>query len=89
MKRIKVIYGINPHHNADVVDEMTVGQIRARYREVLQIQDGAVAIIGGEPVGDDYVTKDGDSVEFVKQAGKKGWLLGLLAINGRQPSYAP
>ena len=65
----KVICGANQQ---EVAEGVKVGEIRANYKEILNIADDAEVILNGDKVGDDYVLKQGDSLEFIKKAGNKG-----------------
>ena len=51
---------------------MTVGEIRRRHGQRLDIPPGAVAFLGGAPVGDDTVVRPGQSLSFIRHAGSKG-----------------
>ncbi|MBP6858603.1 MAG: hypothetical protein KBC33_02100 [Candidatus Pacebacteria bacterium] len=58
-------------------ETLTVGDIRKRLGDVLNIAPTSLAIVrveGGEDenVDDDRVVKNGDTVQFVKQSGSKG-----------------
>ena len=46
---------------------MTVAQLREMFRHTMNIGPHAVAVVRGKEVGEDYVAKPGDSVEFVKK----------------------
>ena len=50
----------------------TVAQVRENFQEILNIPDGAKAIVSGDEVGEDYAINQGDSLEFIKSAGGKG-----------------
>lgn len=50
----------------------TVAQARENFKEILNIPDGAKAIVNGDEVGEDYILNEGDSLEFIKSAGGKG-----------------
>jgi hypothetical protein len=50
----------------------TVAQARENFKEILNIPDGAKAIVNGDEVGEDYTLNEGDSLEFIKSAGGKG-----------------
>jgi hypothetical protein len=51
---------------------MTVGEIRARHGQRLDVPPGAVGYIGGAPVGDDTVVRAGQSLSFIRHSGSKG-----------------
>lgn len=50
----------------------TVTQVAIFLREALNIDEKAQPIVNGEPVNPTYILKEGDTVEYVKLAGKKG-----------------
>ncbi|MEK7642053.1 MAG: hypothetical protein AAB365_03645 [Patescibacteria group bacterium] len=68
--------------NSQVIDlsqgeTLTVGDIRKRLGDVLNIAPTALAIVRvengeDENVDDDRAVKNGDTVQFVKQSGTKG-----------------
>jgi len=41
-------------------------------REVLNVSKLSTGLVNGKEVGPEYIIKDGDSLEFLKPAGKKG-----------------
>ena len=59
-------------HDAPTPANQTVGEIRRRLHDRLAIEDGATAFINGQAVGDDVRVLAGQTLEFMKQAGKKG-----------------
>ena len=64
------------HHGAYVeqlpVANMTVGEVRERFRDRLDIHPEAQAVMGGSFVGDDRSVLAGEVVTFVRPAGAKG-----------------
>ena len=60
--------------NADrfPVSGKSVGQVSELLREVLNVDRMAQGIVNGRPVEDDYVLQSGDTLEFLKPAGRKG-----------------
>ena len=50
----------------------TVTKVAEFLREALNIDEKAQPIVNGESVSPSYVLKEGDTVEYVKLAGKKG-----------------
>ncbi len=50
----------------------TVGQVADFLREILNVDRMAQGVVNGKAVEDTYVLKEGDSLEFIKPAGKKG-----------------
>lgn len=51
---------------------MTVGEIRRRLADRLNIDATAQAMVGGRDVGDDVTLRSGESLYFRRQAGEKG-----------------
>ena len=50
----------------------TVGEIRERVQDVLNLGDREEARVNGVPTGDATVVNEGQTLEFVKVAGEKG-----------------
>jgi hypothetical protein len=50
----------------------TVGAVKAFLKEVLNVDEMSSGLVNGSEVGNDYVLKNGDRLEFLKPAGKKG-----------------
>ena len=50
----------------------TVGYVKATYKEILNIESDAGAIVNGKNVEDSYVLMSTDVLEFVRKAGQKG-----------------
>ena len=50
----------------------TVAAARATFAESYNIPSDAVAFVNGVKVGEDYILNPNESLEFVKQAGRKG-----------------
>ncbi len=55
------------------VAQMTVGHVRSRFRDRMDIHPEARALLDGDPVDDDTVVRTGQSLTFVRPAGEKGW----------------
>ncbi|MEM1294307.1 MAG: hypothetical protein AAGH89_03010 [Verrucomicrobiota bacterium] len=51
---------------------MTVGEIRARFRDRFDIDPQSQAVIDGSDVGDDEVVNEGQTLMFTYRAGEKG-----------------
>lgn len=49
-----------------------VSEVSELLREVLNVDRMSNGLVNGKPVDSDYVLKDGDTLEFMKPAGKKG-----------------
>jgi hypothetical protein len=54
------------------VAEMTVSQVRSRFRDRLDIHPEAMAVLDGNPVDDATTVRAGQTLTFVRQAGEKG-----------------
>jgi|GEM_PF-1179045 len=50
----------------------TVGQVADFLREVLNVDKLSTGLVNGQEVSSNYVLKSGDSLEFLKPAGRKG-----------------
>jgi len=50
----------------------TVGQVSSILREAINIPTNSQAVVNSEKVDDSYVIKKGDTVEYMKVAGRKG-----------------
>lgn len=59
------------HENLPAAN-MTVGEIRARFRDRLDIDPGSDGEINGRTVDDDEVVRAGQLLAFVRQSGEKG-----------------
>jgi hypothetical protein len=68
---IKVMCGINSFPTEKVIG-MSVGQVREKFRETLNIPKDAKSLVNGKGVNSDYVLVDGVELEFVKETGEKG-----------------
>lgn len=60
------------HHEQLPVANMTVGQIRARLADRMDIDPHARAQVDGRDAGDDVVVRPGQNLMFVHRAGEKG-----------------
>lgn len=72
MAKVRVVHGANEQY-FDNLEGKTVGIVRKRLREVFNIPGDADALISGKSVGDDFVLQGGQSLEFVKPSGTKGY----------------
>lgn len=67
---VKVIHG-----SADgsfPVAGHTVASARATFAATYNIPADAIAFVNGSKVGEDYILNPNESLEFIKQAGRKG-----------------
>ena len=53
-------------------ETLTVGNVRNRLSDVLNIAPTMLAVIGDETVDDERVLKTGETLQFIKQSGTKG-----------------
>ena len=60
------------HHEQIPVANLTVGEIRRRYRDRFDIDPQSGAMIDGQEVDDDTILRDGQVLRFTHQAGRKG-----------------
>lgn len=67
----KVSYGV--HEGMVEAVGKTVADVRAAVAQIMNLPQNAGAIIGGQRVDDSHVIKEGQEVEFVKEAGVKGF----------------
>ena len=54
------------------VAQMTVGHVRSRFRDRMDIHPDAHALLDGDPVDEDTVVRTGQTLTFVRPAGEKG-----------------
>jgi hypothetical protein len=54
------------------VGELSVREVRERFRDRLDIHPEAVAFVDGHPVDDDTVVNEGQRLMFMRPAGEKG-----------------
>lgn len=71
MNKVRVIHGANEGYYD--LHGKTVGSIRKSLRDVFNISAESNALVGGKDVSDDFIVETGMNLEFVKEAGVKGW----------------
>ena len=54
------------------VSGRSVAAVSEFLREVLNIDKMADGLVNGKPVGPEYILREGDNLEFIKPAGRKG-----------------
>lgn len=69
---VRIVHGINEDH-FDLKGK-TVGSVAKSLHQVFNIPHDAVALVGGQKVTFDYILSEGESVEFIKENGRKGGL---------------
>jgi hypothetical protein len=57
------------------VGNMTVGEIRQRFRDRFDLDPNSQAVLDGHDVGDDIVVRPGQALMFTRRAGEKGQAL--------------
>ena len=67
---VNVSHGVYSHSHP--LAGMTVRQARSALSERMNLPPDAVALVGGEEVGDDTVLQEGAALMFVRDAGEKG-----------------
>ena len=50
----------------------TVAEAKDFLRQSLNIPEGARQLVTGQTVADDYVLRDGERLEFMRESGRKG-----------------
>ncbi len=73
---VTVISGIYAEHLP--VANSSVGQIRARFRDRLDIDPQSVAVLDGLDVDDQTIVRPGQVLFFLRRAGEKGSLARTL-----------
>lgn len=73
-KTIHIVYGQNNQEiTVDEGEAITVGEIRNRLGDVLNLPPTAFAVIGNEEVNDDRELSPGETLQFIKGvSGSKG-----------------
>jgi hypothetical protein len=61
-----------PYREALPVGGMTVGEVRRRFSDLLDVHPEAVATLGGNEVGDDTRLRAGQLLMFIRRSGIKG-----------------
>jgi hypothetical protein len=54
------------------VAEMTISQVRDRFRDRLDIHPDALAMLDGNPVDDTTTVRAGQTLTFIRHSGEKG-----------------
>jgi|HubBroStandDraft_6_1064221.scaffolds.fasta_scaffold2329017_2 hypothetical protein len=70
---IRVQSGANSQEiNPTETDVVRIAEIRDRLGIVLNLEETAIAVVDDAEVNDDFVVKDGQTVQFIKRSGSKG-----------------
>jgi hypothetical protein len=67
---VEVIHGVYAHSLP--LAGMTVEQARVELEDRMNIDPQALAVVDGVEAGDDEILREGQVLNFVKQAGEKG-----------------
>jgi hypothetical protein len=67
-----VTVACGPYVESLPVGNMTVAEVRARYRDRFDIDPDSQGIVDGTEVGDDTRIRAGQSLAFIRRAGEKG-----------------
>lgn len=67
---VQIVHGAN--ENILPVGGQTVGMVRHELGGLFNVAPGAEALIGGEPVAEDYTLQHGETLEFITPVGRKG-----------------
>jgi len=54
------------------VANMSVGEVRTRFRDRLDLDPHSVAIVDGRRVSDDHVLQSGQVLSYIRPSGEKG-----------------
>lgn len=71
-QKVRVVHGVNEGY-FDNLEGKTVGSVKKSLREVYNIPGDAEALVEGKAVQDDFILEGGQNLEFVKEAGVKGF----------------
>jgi len=71
-QKVRVVHGANEQY-FDNLEGKTVGSVKKSLREVFNIPGDAQALVASKEVGDDFILDGGMNLEFVKEAGVKGF----------------
>lgn len=70
--QLPVTVSSGPYAERLPVGNMTVGEIRQRYRDRFDLDPQSQAVLDGNDVGDDAVVRHGQALMFCRRAGEKG-----------------
>jgi len=77
-QKIRVVHGVDDGYFD--IEGKTVGSVKKSLREVFNIPGDAEALIEGKSVQDDFILEAGMNLEFVKEAGIKGFFFCKFSI---------
>ncbi|HOX04412.1 MAG TPA: hypothetical protein P5555_19300 [Candidatus Paceibacterota bacterium] len=70
--QLPVTVSSGPYAERLPVGNMTVGEIRQRYRDRFDLDPESQAVLDGNDVGDDVRVRPGQCLMFCRRAGEKG-----------------
>ncbi len=73
--QIPVTVSSGPYAEQLPVGNMSIGEIRRRFRDRFDIDPSSQAVLDGHDVGDDTVVRPGQALMFTRRAGEKGYPL--------------
>jgi hypothetical protein len=70
--QLPVTVSSGPYAEQLPVGNMSVGEIRRRFRDRFDLDPNSQAVLDGHDVGDDVVVRPGQALLFTRRAGEKG-----------------
>ena len=70
--QLPVAVSSGPYAEPLPVGNMSVGEIRRRFRDRFDLDPNSQAVLDGNDVGDDVVVRPGQALMFTRRAGEKG-----------------
>jgi hypothetical protein len=70
--QLPVNVSCGPYAESLPVGNLSVGEIRRRFRDRLDLDPNSQAVLDGHDVGDDVIVRPGQALMFARRAGEKG-----------------
>ena len=70
--QLPVAVSSGPYAESLPVGNMTVGEIRRRFRDRFDLDPNSQAVLNGNDVGDEVLVRPGQALMFTRRAGEKG-----------------
>ena len=70
--QLPVTVSSGPYAEQLPVGNLSVGEIRRRFRDRLDLDPNSQAVLDGNDVGDEVVVRPGQALMFTRRAGEKG-----------------
>jgi hypothetical protein len=70
--QLPVAVSSGPYAEQLPVGNMSVGEIRRRFRDRFDLDPASQAVLDGNDVGDEVVVRPGQALMFTRRAGEKG-----------------